>query len=77
MATASVSPFVFPLELELVRQPSAPAEFAPAFMGPVGRVEGGISIIGTLPEMADLPETGSAGDAYIIDNYLIVWTEAG
>lgn len=71
------APVVDPLELQFVSAPSAAAEFAPAYIGPMGRVEGGLNIIGPLPEMADLPESGASGDAYLIDGYLIVWTEGG
>lgn len=71
------APVVAPLVLDFARAPSANAEFAAAYMGPMGRVEGGLNIIGTLPDMADLPEAADSGDAYIIDGYLIVWTQGG
>src|SRR5574343_236220 len=71
------APVIAPLELQFAPAPTAAAEFAAAYVGPMGRVEGGLHIIGTLPEMGDLPETAGSGDAYIIDGYLIVWTQGG
>ena len=66
-----------PLVLEFARTPSATAEFNAAYVGPMGRVEGGLNLIGTLPDVDDLPETASSGDAYIIVGYLHVWTQGG
>lgn len=71
------APVIAPLALQFAPAPTAAAEFAAAYVGPMGRVEGGLHIIGALPEMGDLPETASSGDAYIIDGYLIVWTQGG
>lgn len=71
------APVIAPLELQFSRAPSAVAEFSAAYVGPMGRVEGGLNIIGMLPEMSDLPETAGSGDAYLIDGYLIVWTQGG
>lgn len=71
------APVIEPMVLDFAPAPTASAEFAAAFVGPMGRVEGGLNLIGTLPDMEDLPETASSGDAYIIEGYLIVWTQGG
>lgn len=71
------APVIEPMVLDFAPAPTASAEFAAAYVGPMGRVEGGLNIIGTLPDMADLPEAADSGDAYIIDGYLIVWTQGG
>ena len=71
------APVIEPMVLDFAPAPTASAEFAAAFVGPMGRVEGGLNLIGALPDMEDLPETASSGDAYIIEGYLIVWTQGG
>jgi glycerophosphoryl diester phosphodiesterase len=42
--------------------------------GPAGADGTGVSIIGSLPDPADLPPTGAEGDAYLIGGDLYVWT---
>lgn len=42
--------------------------------GPQGEPGTGVSILGSLPDPADLPATGQPGDAYLIAGDLWVWT---
>ena len=42
--------------------------------GPPGDTGGGITILGTLDDPADLPVTGAVGDGWLIDGELWTWT---
>jgi plastocyanin len=45
--------------------------------GPAGQDGTGISILGSLDDVGDLPATGDIGDAYLIDSDLYVWDSVG
>jgi Collagen triple helix repeat (20 copies) len=42
--------------------------------GDKGDVGAGVKIVGTVPTQADLPTTGTTGDAYLVGGHAFVWT---